>query len=76
MVQLSGRGAVFPSLLSYALTVSGMYRHLRCKPMCMENKPNNAKAPVTKADSKAGFGREKKAGGESGIRKHPKTYIQ
>ena len=48
---------MFPSFLSYALTVSGMYLHLRCKPTCMENNPNNANAPVTKADLKAGFGK-------------------
>ena len=36
--------------LIYALTVSGRYVKLRCKPPCMENDPNNANAPATKAD--------------------------
>jgi hypothetical protein len=27
----------------------------RCKPRCMENDPNNASAPATKADLDAGF---------------------
>src|SRR2546428_13480407 len=31
--------------------------HLRGKPPCMENDPNNADAPVTKADLKAEFGK-------------------
>ncbi len=38
-----------PSLI-YALTVSGRYVQLRCKPPCMENDPNNTNAPSTKAD--------------------------
>jgi len=39
------------------LTVSDMHLHLRCKPRCMENDPNNADAPVTKAGLKAEFGK-------------------
>src|SRR5439155_1560709 len=35
--------------LIYALTVSGRYVKLRYKPPCMENDPNNANAPATKA---------------------------
>src|SRR5213594_2201904 len=38
------------SLIIYALTVSGRYVKLRCKPPCMENDTNNANAPATKAD--------------------------
>ena len=34
-----------------------MHLHLRCKPRCMENDPNNADAPVTKAGLKAEFGK-------------------
>ena len=34
-----------------------MYIHLRYKPRCMENDPNNANAPVTKAELKAEFGK-------------------
>src|SRR5437016_4640311 len=34
-----------------------MYVHLRYKPRCMENDPNNANAPVTKAELKAEFGK-------------------
>src|SRR5437879_1726422 len=48
---------LIPKSLLHALTVSGMYVHLRCKPRCMENDPNNVNAPVTKADLKAEFGK-------------------
>jgi len=34
-----------------------MYVHLRCKPRYMENDPNSANTPVTKADLKAEFGK-------------------
>ncbi len=34
-----------------------MYVHLRYKPRCMENDPDNANAPVTKAELKAEFGK-------------------
>jgi len=34
-----------------------MYVHLRYKSRCMENDPNNANAPVTKAELKAEFGK-------------------
>ena len=48
---------LIPSSPFHALTGSGMYVHLSCKPICMENDPNNADAPVTKADLKAEFGK-------------------
>ena len=32
------------------LTVSGMCLHLECKPLHMENEPNKANAPLTRAD--------------------------
>src|SRR5438874_12667291 len=34
-----------------------MYVHLRYKPRCMENDPDNANAPVTKAELKAELGK-------------------
>lgn len=37
------------------LTVSGMCLHLECKPLHMENEPNKANAPVTRADLRAEF---------------------
>src|SRR5881227_1080073 len=48
---------LIPSSPFHALTGSGMYVHLRYKPGCMENDPNNANAPVTKAELKAEFGK-------------------
>src|SRR5713226_9523975 len=39
------------------LTASTVRLCLRCKPMSMENDPNNADAPVTRAGLKAEFGK-------------------
>jgi hypothetical protein len=48
---------LIPSCPLHALTGSDVYVHLRYKPPCMENDPNNANAPVTKAELKAEFGK-------------------
>ncbi len=45
---------------SSPLTASPVRLCLRCKPICMENNPNNADAPVTKAGLKAEFGKLEK----------------